>query len=178
MKNLLRPTLLGLLALGSLLTAVYAAAPGKPEKTAALGNSYYVYTKALRVEDSGVAAIPARFRWSVETSSAGFDAQGNRLPDSRVMLRLYDPDHNFSALTAQMDLATAARLHHELGEVLVQKLQNPDYQKQVQLYAPKHIPTKRIIGVDPQGVAIVEDAPRPAPTDPPVKQERTPEISP
>lgn len=172
MKNLLRPTLLGLLALGSLLTAVYAAAPGKPEKTAALGNSYYVYTKALRVEDSGVVAIPARFQWSVETSVAGFDAQGNPLPDSRVMLRLYDPDQNFSALTAQMDLATAARLHHELGEVIIKKLQDPDYQKQVPLYAPQHLPTKRIIGVDTMGTAIVEDAP------PPAKQDRTPEESP
>lgn len=62
-----------------------------------------------------------------------------------------------------MDLATAARLHHELGDMIVQKLQNPEFQHRPQLYDPKDIPTKRILGVDENGVAIVEDVPNSVP---------------
>ena len=113
-------------------------------------------TKALRIDDSGVAVIPQRFKWSVETSWKGSDLQGKNLPDTRVMLRLHDPDHNSTAITAQMDLATASKLHQELGNIIVRKLQDPDYQFRPRLYDPKDIPTGRIVGVDKKGVAIIE----------------------
>jgi len=120
-----------------------------------LGNAYYAYTGALEVDDAGVASIPARYKWSVETSNSGIDVSGNQLPDSRVMLRLYDPDHNFTAFTAQMDVATAAKLHQELGNIVVKKLQDPGFQHRPQLYRPDQIPTGKIIGVNGDGRAKV-----------------------
>jgi len=146
--------------------AVAVAAPittkGDPR-----GNFYHFFTKALHVDDSGVVAVPSRFKWSVETGYPGADVQGNNLPDSRVMLRLYDPDQNFTAFTAQMDLATAARLHQELGEIIVKKLENPGFEHHPQLYDPKLIPRGRFKGsvgndgvlrieVDKNGVPIIE----------------------
>ena len=111
--------------------------------------------------------FPSRFKWSVETSYPGADAQGLNLPDSRVMLRLYNPDKNFTAFTAQMDLATAARLHQELGEIIVKKLENPGFELHPQLYDPKLVPRGRFKGsvgndgvlrieVDKNGVPIIE----------------------
>lgn len=120
MTSLWKPLLVGLIAFCGVLTVVVAASP--TAKNASSGNSYYLFTKALHVDDLGVVAVPSRFKWSVETSFSGVDVQGNNLPDSRVMLRLYDPDQDFTVLTAQMDMATAARLHHELGEIIVKKL--------------------------------------------------------
>lgn len=156
MNLFVRPLLLGMCALGCVFTVLYAASPRASEKTEALGNSYYVYTKALRVDDSGVAAIPDRFQWSVETSWRGIDLEGKNLPDTRVMLRLHDPDHNFTAITAQMDLATATKLHQELGNLIARKLQDPDYQFRPQLYSSEKIPMGRIVGIDDNGVAIIE----------------------
>ncbi len=152
LPKLLPPTLL---AFCGILTAVFAALT--TETIDAQANSYYLYTKALRVDEHGVAAIPPRFKWSVETSCAGIGTQGNKLPDSRLMLRLYDPDQNFTAITAQMGLATAAKLHHDLGEIIVKILQNPNHKHQPQLYDPKNIPTGRFKGnVDKNGVLNIE----------------------
>jgi hypothetical protein len=47
--------------------------------------------------------------------------QGKPVPDSRVMLRRYDPDHNFNALTAQMGLETAETLQRELAGIIAKK---------------------------------------------------------
>ena len=94
-------TIAGPFTLSCLLILVCSAAPTVAEKTEATGNSYYFYTKVLSIDESGVVKVPPRYRWSVETSFRGVDLQGKDLPDSRVMLRLYDPDHNFTALTAQ-----------------------------------------------------------------------------
>ena len=104
-------------------------------------NSYYLYTKALSATESGVVAVPSRFKWSIETSWSGIDAQGKDLPDTRVMMRLYDPDHNFTALTAQMDLATAEKLQRELADIIAKKRKNADYQYRPQLYDSSLIPT-------------------------------------
>lgn len=146
--------LVGVVATGGVLS-VYAASPtGKMP-----GNSYCVYTKALNVDGSGVAVVPPEFQWSVETSWSGVDAQGNNLPDQRVMLRLYDPNHNFTALTAQMDLTTAAKLHQELGDIIGNKRRDQNFEHRPQLYDSKNIPTMRVIGVDKNGVAIVEEVP-------------------
>ena len=153
MTSFRKPLVVALVAFCGVLTVV-AAPP--TAKNASSGNSYYLFTKALHVDDSGVVAVPSRFKWSVETSFSGLDVQGNNLPDSRVMLRLYDPDQNLTALTAQMDLATAARLHHELGEIIVKKLDNPAFEHRPQLYDPKLIPTGRIKGIDEDGQAIIE----------------------
>ncbi len=46
--------------------AAYAAMP-EPDSEP-LGNSYYLYTNALNVDDEGVVPVPSRFQWSVETS--------------------------------------------------------------------------------------------------------------
>lgn len=150
-------TLLILLITFGLVTFVYATSPGTEQKSKENKNSYYLYTKSLTLNDSGVALVPSRYRWSVETSSAGFDMNGIRLPDSRVMLRLYDPDQNSTVLTAQMDLATAAKLQQELAEIVVKKLQDPTYQHHPQLYDSKDIPKMEIIGVDEHGYAILEE---------------------
>ncbi len=155
MKRLVRPVLV-LLALCGVFTVVYAAAPTGTEKTETHGNAYYLYTKDLHVDDSGVAAIPPRFNWSVETSWRGIDSKGEDLPDTRVMLRLYDPDHNSTALTAQMNLATASKLHRELGAIIAKKVKDSDYRFRPQLYSSEKIPTGRIVGVDEHGVAIIE----------------------
>ncbi len=157
MKRFVRPALFGLLMLCGVFAVVYAAKPTTTENIEALGNSYHLYTQALQVDESGVVPVPPRFRWSVETSWRGVDALGKNLPDTRVMLRLHDPDHNFTAITAQMDLTTASKLHKELGDILARKLQDPDYQFRPQLYRADQIPTKRIVGVDGNGTAIVED---------------------
>lgn len=120
------------------------------------GNSYHFFTKALHVDESGGVAVPSRFKWSVESCVAGYDLQGKPIPDSRVMLRLYDPDHNFTALTAQMDLETAQKLQRELADVIGKKRQNPDYQHRPQLYDPSLIPTGQVKGVDTNGQLIIE----------------------
>ncbi len=135
---------------------VLAAVRAADQQPQLLGNSYYVYTSALTIDESGVVPIPSRFQWSVETSWRGTDVNGNDLPDSRVLLRLYDPDHNFTALTAQMDLETAAKLQQELAAIIAKKRQDPTFQHRPQLYESKDIPTKRVVGVDDKGTAIVE----------------------
>ena len=155
MKRFVRLSLFGPLALCAVLTVVYAATPTATVKTETKGNSYNLYTKALRVDDFGVVAIPPRYKWSVETSWRGSDLQGNDLPDSRVMLRLYDPDHNFTALTAQMDLETAERLQRDLADIIAKKRSNPHYQFRPQLYSPDKIPTGRLF-VNENGVLDVE----------------------
>jgi len=148
------PLVAVLVAFCGVLTFVVAAPPTAKNVTS--GNSYHLFTKALHVNDSGVVAVPSRFKWSVESSFSGVDVQGHNLPDSRVMLRLYDPDQNFTALTAQMDLATAARLHHELGEIIIKKLDDPAFEHRPQLYDSKLIPTGRFKGIDKDGQAIIE----------------------
>lgn len=163
----LRSALFGLIASAAVFAAITVATPIVADEEAPTGNSFYAYTGALSVDKSGVAAIPSRYKWNVETSWCGVDAQGNNLPDRRIMLRLYDPDQNFTALTAQMDLTTAAKLHHELGEVIIKKLQDPDYQHRPQLYDPATLPRGRLKGIDQNGTAIIELEPTPklTPTD-------------
>ena len=143
-----------------LLTVVYAASPVVDQQPELPGNSYYLYTMDLKVDKSGVAPIPSRYKWSVETSFRGVDVNGKDLPDSRVMLRLYDPDHNFTALTAQMDMATAAKLQQELAAIITKKLEDPTFKHRPRLYDPKDIPTMRFIGIDENGTAIVEEVPK------------------
>lgn len=143
------------------LTAVYAASPAATERTP-VDNSYYVFTKSLKIDDSGVGQIPSRFKWSVETCVAGFDFQGNALPDSRVMLRLYDPAHNFTAITAQMNLETAENLQRQLAEVIAKKRVNPNFQHRPKLYDPNKVPAATITGVDENGIAIIELEPKQA----------------
>lgn len=87
-------------------------------------NSYYLYTKALSTTGAGVVAVPSRFKWSIETSWSGVDAQGKDLPDARVMMRLYDPAQNFTAITAQMDLETAETLQRKLADIIAKKREN------------------------------------------------------
>jgi hypothetical protein len=143
------------------LTVIYAASPVANESTP-VNNSYYVFTKSLGIDDSGVATIPSRFRWSVETCVAGFDLHGNALPDSRVMLRLYDPDHNFTAMTAQMDLETAENIQLQLADIIAKKRKNPGFQHRPDLYDQRKIPTLKIEDIDENGVAIIEREPKQA----------------
>ena len=156
----MRPTrksfVLAVLALGTSLTVAYAAATDPSVND----NSYYLYTGALNPSDAGVVAVPSRFKWSVETSWRGTDTQGRDLPDTRVMLRLYDPDHNFTALTAQMDLETADKLQRELGEIIAKKRENPGFQHRPKLYDPSMIPTGRLTGIKNDGEAIIEFEPK------------------
>jgi len=154
MKVISNPTVVAVVAFCGVLTVV-AAQPTKENVGSA--NSYHMFTKALNVNDSGVVAVPPRFKWSVETCVAGFDLQANPIPDSRVMLRLYDPDHNFTALTAQMDLETAEKLQRELAHVIAKKRENPAFEHRPQLYDPSLIPTGRFKGkVDKDGVLQIE----------------------
>lgn len=146
------PLLLTCLALCAVISVAYAATP----ELGAKSNSYYLYTQALNITDSGVVAVPSRFKWSIETSWSGIDAQGKDLPDTRVMMRLYDPDQNFTALTAQMDLATAEKLQRELADIIAKKRENADYQYRPQLYDASLIPTGEIKGVDSNGELILE----------------------
>ena len=78
------------------------------------------------------------------------------------MLRLYDPNQNFTAMTAQMDLETAERLQRELADIIAKKRQNADYQHRPQLYDSSLIPAGRITGIDSDGTAIIELQPRKA----------------
>ena len=144
-----------------LFAAFTVAFGGSPERNAK-SNSYYLYTKALTTTDVGVVAVPSRFKWSVETSWSGMDAQGRNVPDTRVMLRLYDPDKNFTAVTAQMDLETAEKLQRELADIIAKKRQYADYQHRPQLYDSSLIPTGRITGIDSDGKAIIELEPKEA----------------
>ena len=141
MQNLLLPASLTLCAA---ISVAYAATLERCTKS----NSYYLYTKALSTTDNGVVAVPSRFKWSIETSWSGVDAQGKDLPDTRVMMRLYDPDRNFTALTAQVDLETAERLQRELADIIAKKRENADYQYRPQLYDSSLIPTGEIKGVE------------------------------
>lgn len=133
------------------LSAAYAATPEPSTKS----NSYYLYTKALPTTDAGVVAVPSQFKWSIETSWSGIDAQGKDLPDTRVMMRLYDPDQNFTALTAQMDLETAETLQRELADIIAKKREDADYQYRPQLYDSSLIPTGEIKGVGRNGELII-----------------------
>ena len=108
------------------MTAVLTAPSAA--KNDSSGNFYYLFTKALHVDDTGVVAVPSRFKWSVETSVAGYDMQAKPIADSRVTIRLYDPNENFTAITAQMDLETAEKLQRELADIIAKKRQNPDFQ--------------------------------------------------
>ena len=155
MQGMRKPLLLTSLALGAAVTVSYAGGLGRSTKS----NSYYFYTKALTPTDEGVVAVPSRFKWSVETSWNGIDIQGNDLPDTRVMMRLYDPDQNFTALTAQMNLDTAEQLQRALADIITKKRQNPGYHHRPQLYDSSLIPTGRIMGVDDNGEAIIEFEP-------------------
>ena len=143
-----------LIAFCGLFTVVVAAQP--TDKNVGSDNSYHLFTKALHADDSGVVIVPSRFKWSVETCMAGFDLQGNPIPDSRVMLRLYDPSKNFTAITAQMDLETAEKLQRELTDTIAKKRRNPNYQYRPELYDPSLIPTGEIKGVDKDGQLIIE----------------------
>jgi hypothetical protein len=155
MKSLRQLWFTSIVAMFVIFTVAVAAPLTTQERNQ--GNSYLFYTKSLRVDDSGLAEIPSRFQWSVETGSSGFDINGNSLPDPRIMLRLYDPDQPYTTvLTAQMDLATAAKLHHELGDSLMKKLENPDFHHRPQYYDPKKIPTGQFKGIDESGQAIIE----------------------
>ena len=144
-----------------LFAAFTVAFGGSPERNAK-GNSYYLYTKALTTTDAGVVAVPSRFNWSVETSWSGMDAEGRNIPDTRVMLRLYDPDRNFTAVTAQMDLETAEKLQRELADIIAKKRHNANYQHRPQLYDSSLIPTGRITGIESDGKAIIELEPKEA----------------
>jgi len=84
------------------------------------------------------------------------------LPDTRVMMRLYDPDQNFTALTAQMDLETAETLQRELANIIAKKRENADYQFRPQLYDSSLIPTGEIKGVGRNGELIIELQPQKA----------------
>ncbi len=136
------------------LSAVVAAQP--TEKNAGSGNSYHLFTKALHVDNTGVVVVPSRFKWSVETCVAGFDVQGKPIADTRVMLRLYDPNENFTAITAQIGLETAEKLQRELTDIIAKKRQNPDFQYRPQLYDPSLIPNGEIKGADKDGKLIIE----------------------
>ncbi|SMP79824.1 hypothetical protein SAMN06265222_1385 [Neorhodopirellula lusitana] len=152
----MRPTrksvVLAVLAFGTSLTVAYAATTDQSVSD----NSYYLYTCALNTGGAGVVAVPSRFKWSVETSWRGTDTQGRDLPDTRVMLRLYDPNHNSTALTAQMDLGTAEKLQRELAEIIAKKRENPAFQHRPKLYVPSMIPTGRLMGINKDGEAIIE----------------------
>ncbi len=155
MKSLRQLSCAALVAMCVIFTVAVAAPLTTQSKNH--GNSYLMYIKSLPVDDSGLVELPSRFKWSVETGSSGFDIRGKPLPDPRIMLRLYDPDQPYTTvLTAQMDLATAAKLHHELGDLLVKKLENPDFHHRPQYYDPKKIPTGRFKGIDEDGKAIIE----------------------
>ncbi len=158
MRYMQKPLLLTCLALTAAISVAYAEAPDSNTK----GNSYYLYTAALSTTDAGVVAVPSRFKWSVETSWRGVDAQGKNLPDTRVMMRLYDPEQNFTAFTAQMDLETAETLQRELADIIAKKRENADYQYRPQLYDSSLIPTGEITGVDDNGKVIVELHPQKA----------------
>ncbi len=137
MKNLL---LLTSLTLCAVISVAYAAT----SEPSTQSNSYYLYTKALSTNENGVVAVPSRFKWSIETSWSGIDAQGKDLPDTRVMMRLYDPEQNFTALTAQMDLETAEKLQRELARIIGKKRENAEYQFRPQLYDSSLIPIGEI----------------------------------
>ena len=155
-----KPTAVALVATCAVVSAVVAAPP--IARTDSSRNSYHLFTKALHVDNSGVVAVPSRFKWSVETCVAGFDLQANPIADSRVMLRLYDPNANFTAITAQMDLDTAEKLQRELADVIAKKRENPGFQYRPQLYDPNVIPTGEIKGVDKNGELIIEFSPNKA----------------
>ena len=126
------------------------------QKPTPASNSYYFYISDLNPTDAGVVAVPSRFKWSIETSWMGIDGQGRDLPDTRVMLRLYDPDHNLTALTAQMDLETAETLQRELADIIANKRRNPNYQHRPQLYDPSRLSVGHIKGINESGEAIIE----------------------
>lgn len=148
--------LLTSLTIFAVITFAYAG----DSEHGAQGNAFYLYTKAFTSTDAGVVTVPSRFRWSVETSWRGIDAQGNELPDTRLMLRLYDPDRNSTAFTAQMDLETAEKLQRELADIIAKKRQNVHYNYRPKLYDSSLIPTGRITGIDDNGQAIIEFEPR------------------
>lgn len=154
MKLLSFSTSVVTLAICGLLAAVVAGPPSSPNGD--LGNSFYLFTNSLSVDESGVAEVPSRYKWSVETSFSGVNVAGRNLPDTRIMLRLYDPNHNSTALTAQMDLETAAKLHKELGDLLAKKSQDTESEYRPDLYDPKDIPVGRFKGIDRNGKAIIE----------------------
>ena len=151
MQRSRKPTILIALSACAAFTVAYAGTSAN----SVTGNSYYLYTRAFKPSDAGVVAVPSRFEWSVETSWRGTDAHGNNLPDTRVMLRLYDPSHNFTAVTAQLDLDTAERLQRNLADIIAKKRKNPDFQYRPQLYDSKLIPTGRLQGVTESGEAII-----------------------
>lgn len=158
MQRIRKPTLLTALAICGAFAVAYAGTTVHDTTD----NSYYFYTGAFKPSDAGVVAVPARFKWSVETSWRGLDAQGKNLPDTRVMVRLYDPDQNFTALTAQMDLETAEQLQRNLADIIAKKRKDPGFQHRPQLYDSSLIPTGQFKGVNKNGEAIIEFEPKQA----------------
>lgn len=140
MTSFHKPIAIAFFAACGLFTTYFAATPD------VTNNSYFLFTKAFPVDESGVVAVPSRYKWSVETCVVGFDVRSQPITDSRVMLRLYDPDQNFTALTAQMDLETAEKLQRELADLIAQKRQNPAFQLVPQLYDARLIPSGDGIG--------------------------------
>lgn len=152
MQRIQKPTIFLALCACAALTVAYAGTSAN----SVTGNSYYFYIGAFKPSAAGVVAVPSRYKWSVETSWRGTDAHGNNLPDTRMMLRLYDPSQNFTALTAQLDLETAERLQRDLADIIAKKRQNPNFQYRPQLYDSNLIPTGRLNGVTENGEAIIE----------------------
>ena len=150
---------LSVLIVLSACTALTVAYAGTNEHSAT-DNSYYLYIGAFKPSDAGVIAVPSRFKWSVETSWRGVNAHGDNLPDTRVMVRLYDPDQNVTALTAQLDLETAERLQRDLADIIAKKRHDPDFQHRPELYDSEQIPTGRVNGVDANGQAVIELVPQ------------------
>ena len=81
MRYTRNPLLLTSLALCAAMTVAYAAT----HEHSSNGNSYYLYTKALTTTDAGVVPVPSRFKWSIETSWSGIDAQGERVQPGRFV---------------------------------------------------------------------------------------------
>ena len=156
-KSISKPVLV---AVVMFFAAVNLVAEEPTGPNADSGNSYHLFTKSLHVDAAGVAVVPPRFNWSVETCVAEIDLKGNPTPDSRVMLRLYDPAHNFTALTAQMDLKTAEKLQQDLANIIGKKRQNVNFQYRPQLYNSNMIPTAEVKGVDENGELIIELQPK------------------
>lgn len=152
----MRRWLLSTLTVPVLVTAVFAVAWGSATQRLDPENAYYLYTATQQPSPNGVFRIPSRYQWSVETCGQRRNAQGQTVPDDRIMLRLYDPENPVTAMIAQMNQETAEQLRQDLTKVINGRQRDPGFQHRPQLHQPGSLPKGELVSIDASGAVTVK----------------------
>lgn len=94
--------------------AAEEATPGKAHLPIDPGMNVMIATKPYRLNEHGLAHLPAAARWRVLPRYVGVDEAGAQTTDDRMTLVLMDQEHSFWPVIARMDLEVAEELVRQL----------------------------------------------------------------